>query len=255
MAMALPSPIAGASAWVWEPAAWRDRGEQVLGTAQRLGLSRLYVTIDIGDEGVRHLGALEHFLAAAEAASIAVEAVEGDPYMVATRGLARAVERASALRAALLAPGRRRLAGVQYDVEPYVRREWRGDAADHRRWGRAIARLADAVGEPVDMAVPYWLLDRPEGAAMLDRLRDALRMVTVMAYRTEEAALFEIARAWTRWSSENAISLQLAVETGPGDPDTSFRGDADRAAAMMSAVLARLPGAPCVRRAIHGLPI
>jgi hypothetical protein len=251
--MAPASPIAGASAWVWKPAAWRDRSEQLLGSARRLGLSRLYVTIEIGDGAVRHARALADFVATAEAHAITIEAVEGDPRMTEERGLAFAMGRASTLRSALLLPDRRHLAGVQYDVEPYVRRGWRGDAVDYGRWGQAIARLADALGERVDLVVLFWLLNRPEGAAMLHRLRDAMRLVTVMAYQTAEPALFDIVRSWTRWSSGTGIPLQVAVETGPGDPITSFQGDIHRASAALAAVLARLPAAPPVGLAVHGL--
>jgi len=97
MAMAASFLTVGGSAWVWEPSAWRDRGDQLLDRARRLGLKRLYVTIEISDEIILHHPTLEEFLAAAERHQIAIGAVEGDPHMVSGRGLALALERAKAL--------------------------------------------------------------------------------------------------------------------------------------------------------------
>lgn len=255
MAMAASFLIVGSSAWVWEPSAWRDRGDQLLDRARRLGLKRLYVTIGISDGVILHHPTLEEFLAAAERHQIAIEAVEGDPHMTSGRGLALALERAKALRALLRSGYGCCLGGVQYDIEPYARRGWNGDAADFAQWSKAIARLAEALGEPVDIAVPFWLLGYAHGEAMLDELRSALRLITVMAYRTAEAELFEIAQLRDRWASQAVIPWQMALEAGPGDAMMSFQGDLDRGSTTVAAVFARQPLMRCPGFAIHGLQL
>ena len=244
---------AGASAWFWEAAAWRDEGRALVEMASRLGLRRLYVSVEIRGGVVRDLPLFTQFIVQAQARGVAIEIVEGDPRMIAGRGLVHAIERAEIVRASLLDRSDRLLAGVQYDIEPYVAGRWRGTAADCARWEDAVIALVNAVGEPVDLVLPYWLLDFAPATQMLGRLPRALRSVTVMAYRTSEQELLDIARRWAGWTGDLGIPLQLAVETGAGAPTVSFRGDLTLASRVMGKVLAKLDPANLPRLAIHGL--
>lgn len=221
---AVAAAAAPGAAWAWSPAAWRgDAGARLIAAARSRRLDRLFVGLDVARGRVGHAAALQRFVRAAAAAGIAVEAVEGDPAM-AGDGLAAALARARAIAAyQRSAPVAARLAGVQYDIEPYVEPGWRGDAAAYRAWADAVRALAAELGEPVDLVLPFWLADMPEGRAMLDRVAPALRMVTVMAYRRDPDGIERAAAPLLGWGTAAGKPVRVALEAERLADETEVR--------------------------------
>ncbi|WP_076743523.1 hypothetical protein [Sphingomonas jeddahensis] len=223
-------PFEGMATWIWDPGAWEQRGAPLLARARELGIRRLFVGLRIIDGAICDPHKLDRFVHEARAAGIFVDAVEGDPQMVDRHGLRIAVRRAQAIRAFQNNTSQDgRLGGVQFDIEPYVGPGWRGDARAFSRWGQAVAVLADAVDEAVDLVVPFWLLDGsadPAARNMLLRVARCVRVFTVMLYRSDTAELHRLTAIWAAWGGEMGIPMRFALELSHSQPaEISFRGD------------------------------
>jgi hypothetical protein len=206
-------PVRKLSAWSWAPATWRNSPEATLRKAKHLGLSRLFVTLDIVDGRLRGGPALASFVRLATAAGIAIEAVEGDPRMVLPEGRAAAILRARAFAGYQSgAAADERLGGIQYDVEPYVLSEWGNAGADHDAWGAAILALAEAAEARVDLVLPFWVANEPEGRRLLETVAPAVRGVTVMSYRTSRGELTQVAEPLLAWGAAKGVPVRLGLE-------------------------------------------
>jgi hypothetical protein len=207
--------LAEASAWAWEPERWRDQPTPTIGAALSKGIERLFVTVEVGDSGLLHISDLRRFVRRAGAAGIKVEAVEGDPRMILAQGLADATVRARAFAAyQQRAAGNERLAGIQYDIEPYVLPAWGRHPVDYPAWADSVLRLREAAGERVDLVVPFWIAQEEEGRAFLRRVAPAVRILTVMSYRTELPLLTQVAEPLLAWGAAEGVKVRLALEAG-----------------------------------------
>ena len=165
---------------------------------------------------LRDASALRDFVRRARSAGIAVEAVEGDPRMVQEEGLAAALARARLYADYQRGSGKsEKLAGIQYDIEPYSLADWSGDASDWKCWSGSIARLSQAAGEPVDLVLPFWTAATEEGVRFLAAVSGSIRGLSVMSYRTDPAELTQIAEPLLAWGSKVGKPVRLALEAGP----------------------------------------
>ncbi|HZF93316.1 MAG TPA: hypothetical protein VEZ20_00430 [Allosphingosinicella sp.] len=207
---------ARAGAWAWQPALWRESGDALLRSAAARGLGRLSVTLAISEGRIENAEALAAFVRSARRQGIAVEAVEGDPDMVFAHGLASAAARARAIAAyqRTAAPAAR-LAGVQYDIEPYTLASWGQEPAGYRGWSEAVRTLARSAGQPIHLVLPFWIAEGEEGQAFLRAVQASVSGVTVMAYRTEAALVSVVAEPLLNWGSANGKPVRVALETGP----------------------------------------
>ncbi len=228
MAGPMPPPADAApdlplSAWVWETARWRDDPDALLDRAERLGATRLFVATEIADGAVQTPGALARFITLATEAGVEVWAVEGDPRMVEPAGLAHALGRAEALAAYNADRPDAPLAGLQYDIEPYLLEDYARDPAGvFAAWGEAHLALSQVWGAPVDAVIPFWMPEAPGGLAALEAARPALSRLTVMAYRTEPPVIAAISRASLAWGAGHGLDVAVALENGPL-PDEHIR--------------------------------
>lgn len=203
--------------WAWEAARWRDAPDALLADARRHGLTTLFVGLDIGASGIADADRLAAFVAAAGRAGIAVWAVEGDPEAVTPEGRAPFVARTRAIAAHQRAmPAAGRLAGIQYDIEPYLLPPDRLPGG----WPAALARTLDDLaaagdGLPVDVVVPFWLPSAGDGLAILAPALGRAAAITVMAYRTEPAAIVRVAAPMLDFGVERAIPVRVALEVLP----------------------------------------
>lgn len=214
------------AAWIWDSGKWRDAPSTLIGSARLRGVGRLFITLDISDGALRHERELRRFVAMARAAGIAVEAVEGDPRMVLSDGLKAATARARAYAAyQQKAAAAERLAGIQYDVEPYVLPGWGDHPVSYSGWAEAILRLSAAAGEKVDLVLPFWVSGEEDGREFLRRVEPATRSLTIMSYRTEAPVLTQIAEPLLAWGAARGIKVRLALEAGqlPDETEEVFR--------------------------------
>lgn len=210
------APRGGGGAWAWEPALWQRSGPALLDAAAARGLDRLSVTLAVRGDRVEDGAALVAFVREARLQGIAVEAVEGDPDMVLEDGLASALVRARAIAAwQKAAPPDARLAGVQYDIEPYTLPAWGREPASWRGWARAVRALARAAGAPVHLILPFWVAEEEEGRAFLAEVESSASGITIMAYRTDAAAVAVIAEPLLAWAGAAGKPVRVALESGP----------------------------------------
>ncbi|HEX8578465.1 MAG TPA: hypothetical protein VF655_02580, partial [Allosphingosinicella sp.] len=107
-----------------------------------------------------------------------------------------------------------RLAGIQYDIEPYTLAAWGAEPAGYRGWARAVRTLALNAGEPVHLVLPFWIAEEEEGAAFLREIESSVSGVTIMAYRTDAASVSTIAEPLLNWGSKTGKPVRVALETG-----------------------------------------
>ncbi len=218
------TPTLERSAWIWEPEAWESHGDALIAWARRAGLGKVLLTIRTANQKVMRPHELADFIRRARAEGLSVNAAEGDPEMISTSGLAHALARAAAFADYQRAHPDARLAGIQYDIEPYVAPGFASDPARAwRMWASALARLSAALGTRVDAVVPFWLLDSEGGQAALEASAAALERITIMAYRTEPAAVLAAAAPLVEWASARRLPVAIALETGALDAERRDR--------------------------------
>jgi hypothetical protein len=220
---ALPKPP---SAWAWDSRGWRDTPQALIAAAGRAGIGALYISVPVLDGDAEHAEKLAAFIAQASQARIEIYAVEGDPAMITDEGLAFAVTRGTALARYSAAHPQARLAGVQYDIEPYLLPSFGVAAASAwMRWSLALRTLSQALGEPVDAVIPYWIGESPGGGEAVAAARPALRCLTIMAYRTEPNLILDAASPALGMAERLGLPAVIGLEAGPvaKESRTSFR--------------------------------
>jgi len=163
--------------------------------------------------------ALARFVETARGAGVEIVVVEGDPGMALEEGRRIALNR----QAAILAYERgaeptQRLAGLQYDIEPYLLPDYAGDpAAVQLGWAETIKALHRAgPGLTLDIVLPFWLADDENAVAtVLSAVARAAGRITVMAYRTDGAAIQAAAEPLLAWSDREGVPVHVALEAGP----------------------------------------
>lgn len=210
-----PRPL-NASAWAWQADAWRESGDQLIRSAIERDLTRLHITLVIADGCVQHADELASFIRAASRRNIAVDAVEGDPRMALNEGLPHALERARAIaKYQQSASADSRLAGVQYDIEPYVLPEWGSAPSDYADWSAAVNALSRTVESPVDLVLPFWIANDAAGLAFLRDVEASVSGVTVMSYRADGALSADLAQPMLGWGVTAGKPVRIALEAGP----------------------------------------
>lgn len=212
--------VPGRATWVWQVTQWRDQPQAVLALAQRYRVQTLFVTVPLIDGAVAAPAELARFVQRARSAGLAVWAVDGDPRMVLPAEQAQAAARAAAYnRYNHSAPPSARLAGAQFDVEPYLLPGY--DLATdtwERHYTALVAALrAAAGGLPLDMVVPFWWGDK---AALLAAVAPHVHSLTVMAYRTRADEITRLAQPFLDWGQRQNKRVRIALEAGPVAPET-----------------------------------
>jgi hypothetical protein len=208
------------STWLWQvgglladPAAWASALEDN-------GIGVVFVAVPMtGDPPkVAEPEALGQAIAVLRAAGIAVLAVEGDPAAVTAAGRVPFLARTRALaRFNAAQPPARRLAGVQYDVEPYLMPHYALDATPWlRAYAETVAALSAAAEMPVELAVPFWWHGLGvDGVVLLDVLASTVDGVTVMNYRTDPAEIARLAKPFLAWGERHDRAVRIGLEVGP----------------------------------------
>ena len=233
LASRTPDRLAGPpprSGWAWRSGRWRDGPDGLIAEARTLGVERLFVSVEIEDGAIVQEARFSEFVGLAKASGISVAVVEGDPGMALDQGRAAAIRRLNALAAyqGAAAVGRR-LAGVQYDIEPYLLPEFQSDTEGIlRRWATTLEGLSAAAPQlDLDLVLPFWLPLHGSAGLVLPAIGRVAKRVTVMAYRTTPAEILAAAEPMLAWTASASLPLHVAVEAGPvGDETTRTYGRA-----------------------------
>jgi hypothetical protein len=124
-------------------------------------------------------------------------------------------------------PADARLAGLQFDVEPYLLPddELVKRGTDNTDWDArylAMARtLRDAAGGlHLELVVPFWWDGK---TALLDGLAPLADALVVMDYRTDPAQVTSFAVPFLDWGARHGRQVRIALEAGPIAPETQRR--------------------------------
>jgi hypothetical protein len=204
------------SMWIWRGQSWQSDSSALLAHLVDWGVRIVYITLETTAEGtVSSAGRLRAFLREAAEQRVDVWVVFGDPRAVLPAERASFERRARAVEAFNRA-GSPALAGIQYDIEPYL---VPGYSLNEERWNDAyvstIELLRRASTLPLEIAVPFWWLDaRTRGERVMDRLSGAIDSVAVMDYRTDPEQIRQLARPWLEWGALRRRAVRIALEAG-----------------------------------------
>lgn len=204
--------------WVWDSSQWQSGSETLLRLARQHRVTTLFISVRVDAAGeVRDGQSLRRFVAAARRQGVAVWAVEGDPRAVLPEERQKFVARTAAIRRwnERQPPGMQ-LAGMQYDIEPYVLPGYQLDPAGwHAAYLDTLKALKSAAGMPVDVVLPFWWADAKVGKSrLLDTLAPIVETVTVMDYRTDPVQIRQFALPFLEWGRVNDKRVRIALEAG-----------------------------------------
>jgi len=208
------------STWLWQIDAVLNDLDRLLGRLAAADIRTLFLAIPIaGEPVVVSRGAeIGEAIGRLRAAGIEVWAVEGDPAAVTLSGRVPFVARTQALvRFNSTQPPRQRLAGIQYDIEPYLNPHF---ALDKGAWLQAyvdtVAQLVAVADMPVELAVPFWWpMLSVNGQPLLDVLTDLVDGLAVMNYRTDPGQIRNLAEPFLSWGADNDRHVRIGLEAGP----------------------------------------
>ena len=210
--------------WVWRPGDWIENGPALLDWAAAHDIHTLFMTVPLKDgAAVRSPDLLADFVRQAGARGIRVLSVDGDPHMVLENEIPNVVKRVQAYAAynGSVAP-EARLAGVQFDVEPYLLPESTLPSArrDERYLAMAHALKDAAAGLPLEFVVPFWWGSHRE---LLEGLAAYADVLSVMDYRTDRGQVYDFAVPFLDWAEAHGKGVRIALEAGAIDPEVQRR--------------------------------
>ena len=216
----LPDRDPSRSTWLWRVDDVLRNLDGLIDKLTVAGIRTVFLALPIDREPVAVAQAQElgQAIGRLRRAGIEVWAVEGDPAAVTLSGQGPFLARTRALarfNAAL--PAGQRIAGIQYDIEPYLNPHF---ALDNTVWLRAyvdtVARLKAAAKMPVELAVPFWWPALSlDGEPLLAALTDHADGLAVMNYRTDPQQIRELARPFLVWGAVHGRHVRIGLEAGP----------------------------------------
>lgn len=206
--------------WAWQPALWLDTPDDLTARLGRYAAGTVFITVPLTDAGdkVRQPAELAAFVRRMSGAKALVWAVAGDPHAVLPAERPKFVRMARAYDAynKSVAP-EERLAGVQYDIEPYTLPGYQLDAdAWNQAYLETIRALKEASSLPLEVVLPFWSAQATAGGRpLLDGLAECVDSVAVMDYRTDPALIGQFAVPFLDWGVKRSRPVRIALEAGP----------------------------------------
>ena len=144
--------------------------------------------------------------------------MEGDPHASLPGGQRQFVKRAQILQQDNRGQTEdTRLAGVQYDIEPYLVRGW---SLDQEQWFVAyvetLRKIRQQLTMPVEIAIPFWWQFKlVNDMRLMDAVAPYIDSVNVMNYRTDVDLIKQFAQPFLDWGLEANRKVSIALEAGP----------------------------------------
>jgi hypothetical protein len=236
--------------WVWDEATVisAPARQDLLAFARAKDVGTLFVHAAPGFDEDRGFEGLATLVEAASRQGAVVTLVGGDPAWSRPEHTTEAlafVHRAARLEAQLAARGLPRNNRILFDVEPYLRPEWRASPerarADYLALLRALRADARAAGLEVWHTIPFWFSTVAVAGEPLDGLvLDESAGVVVMAYRNRTADVRSLAAPLLDRGARRGKPIIVAIETTCVDPPyVTFCGSTGRELAEALDELAR----------------
>lgn len=205
--------------WLWEPEIWQNPPPGLWDQLEDAAIQRIYVSIPI-DPDLNlpvNMNTLKAFISNAHANGIQVWAVEGDPHAILASERSKYVRRAKAYSAYnRLASPQEKLAGVQYDIEPYLLPGFELEPdSGYRAYIDTITQIKSHLEIPINIVLPFWITEvKIEEQFLLERLTITDEL-TVMDYRTNPDLIEKLAEPFLEWGNRHGKPIHVALEAGP----------------------------------------
>ncbi len=203
--------------WLWNTQLIATSSADVLQFAASEGINLIYLQINRDlDAAVYH-----HFIAAASAQGIAVQALDGAPSWALD-------SQRSQLQASLdwitsyqnTAGADERFSGIHIDIEPYLLREWKTKQTKViRGWQQSVlsvVQTARQLGISASADIPFWLhtlYTADQQTTLSSWMMQQYDSITIMAYRDRADAIVDVASAELAEGVTAGISVYVGVET------------------------------------------
>jgi hypothetical protein len=206
--------------WLWQPALWQGDHARLWPQLVASGIGRIYITVPVDPETNRPVQEerLQAFIREASTRNIRVWAVDGDPHDILDEARENLIARACAYAAYnRKAEPNAQLAGIQYDIEPYLLPGFDLNPAEgYQAYLQTFQTLRRAVSLPIDVVMPFWTATIQLGdSALLEQLTPWVDGITVMDYRTDPGQIRRFAQPFLDWAARSDRRVQIALESGP----------------------------------------
>lgn len=237
--------------WVWQHKSIRDAAvrEDLVAFAKRHEIKRILIQIRFqGESGARRVADAEEFrdlLQRANAAGVAVEALDGSKDMGLEINRADTLQRLDAIIAFQKElPADARLAGVHYDIEPYLNERWKsGDKQGVMRetletFAGIRAKVTPETGLLLAHDIPSFYDRHPDALSIEfngekknfhEHIQDLSDYVGVMSYRTKATgpnSIIDLCSAELAYAEKIGKKIYPSIETGrlKDEPKITFYG-------------------------------
>ncbi|SDF08999.1 hypothetical protein SAMN04488542_105193 [Fontibacillus panacisegetis] len=225
-----PSASEPKATWLWNTELIEDHAEDIISFAKSQGAKVIFLHISqkIDNEAYRQ------FISLASSSKIEVHALngkpewalrefrhEGDAFLLWVKTYNEAVD------------PKERFTGVQYDVEPYLLKNWKKDQASIvEQWMESVRvwiEYSQSVDLPIGAAVPFWLHEISHPAMGVDIplsewMVDKFDYLAIMAYRNDAERVYDISRLILAESDRKKKNVWVGIELGKSNegPGVSF---------------------------------
>lgn len=202
--------------WNWEASTWLNYPEKFIKTVKSKGIDQIYLQLSIDNDKIADEEQLIELLDIAANNQIKIIAVEGSPDMVIESGLKYAIERNQVIKQFCQArKDKPCLAGIQYDIEPYILKEYNQDPkATWQLWNNAIKMLSQSWGDKIEVVIPFWLRNIDNGEQIVQDIAPYTSKYIVMVYRTDYDLIYNLSTDWLSWGDKNSKKITIALESG-----------------------------------------
>ena len=203
--------------WNWEAHTWNTSPKQFITKIKSRGINQVYLQLTIENQTIKFKEQLSQLLDIAYENQIKIIAVEGSPDMVIDSGLKNAIRRNKIIKQfCSMREDKPCLAGIQYDIEPYVLKGYNQDANHFwQLWNHAIEMLSQSWGNKIEVVIPFWLLNKDIDEQIVKNIQSSyISKYIIMAYRTNYTDIYNISKDWLTWGDRNEKKIIIALENG-----------------------------------------
>ncbi|MNZ47650.1 hypothetical protein D3C78_653730 [compost metagenome] len=225
-----PSASEPRSTWLWNTQLIEDHAEDIVSFAKAQGVKVIFLHTSQKVE----YEAYQNFISLANSSKIEVHALngkpewalrefrhEGDAFLLWVKTYNEAVK------------PEEQFTGIQYDVEPYLLKNWKKDQASIvEEWMEGVRvwiEYSQSADLQIGAAVPFWLHEIRHSALgsdvpLSEWMVDKFDYLAIMAYRNEAEQVYDISREILAESDHKKKQVWIGIELGKSNegPGVSF---------------------------------
>ncbi|USB35035.1 hypothetical protein [Paenibacillus sp. YPG26] len=216
-----PSAPETKSTWLWDTDLIIDQADDIVRFSKEQGVKIVF--LQIGEKVAADQ--YRSFISKAKKEKIEVHALNGRPGWALYDNKEEADEFLNWVKDynASSKP-EEQFAGVQFDVEPYLLKQWKSSQkVVLQEWMRNMRSWSESgkeAGLSVGAAVPFWLngVNNPNGNGkqpMSDWMIDRLDYLAIMAYRDKADQIYEISEHMLSEADSQGKKIWVGVEVAP----------------------------------------